>query len=82
VQIFDTRTGVLPTAQFERWVSFSRGAGAALKRYVASVPRDRVPIAKGLFGRIDNLHPIAVRAALGDRASHLADVIPQVFFRM
>jgi hypothetical protein len=82
VQIFDTWAGVLPAAQFERWITFSRGARAALKRYVACVPRDRVPIAKGLFGRIDDLYNVAVRAALGDRASHLGDVIPQVFFRL
>jgi hypothetical protein len=78
VQIFDTWAGVLPTAQFGRWISFSRGAGA----YVACVLRDRVPIAQGLFLRIDDLRPIAVRAALDDRASHLAAVMPQVVLRL
>jgi hypothetical protein len=88
VQIFDTSAGVLITVQFERWcimISFSPGAGAALKRYGACVPQDPVLIGKGLFRRIDSLHPTAVRAAAGkldDRASHLADVIPQLFFRL
>jgi uroporphyrinogen decarboxylase len=85
-QIFDTSAGVLPTGQFERWcivISFSPGAGAALKRYGACVPQD--PVLIGLLRRIDSLYPTAVRAAagkLGDRAPHLADVIPQLFFRL
>jgi hypothetical protein len=40
---------------------------------------------KGLFRRVDGLHTTAVRATagdLGDRALRLADVIPQVFFRL
>jgi hypothetical protein len=88
VQIFDTSAGILPTGQFERWcivISFSPGAGAALKRYGACVPQDPVLIGTGLFRRIDRLHPTAVRAVagkLGDRASRLADVIPQLFFRL